>query len=146
MKLEEVSQPKPPITLTFTTHDLEPQGFFQRLFGLPVKKNALIELTNALARSNDLKKVTLDTVAQLNGKYRTDIHRKFAPDLVQLYRQHLAECLQDRKLSEREIEDTWHLKRLFGITDAEHEKLYGEAALDTYKHSLAEVVQHHHIC
>lgn len=112
-----------------------------KLLGRQPKKNALAELNNRLVEAASVRDVTLDTVHELNTRYDVDLHRRFDDELKQLYRSFLFHCLADREFSQEEIDDLWHLKGLFGITDSEHEALYNEAAQDTYKKSLTDVLK-----
>ena len=112
-----------------------------KLLGRDSKNNALVDLNNRLVGAPSVREVTLDTVHELNRRYEIDIHRRFDDELKQLYRSFLFHCLADREFSQEEVDDVWHLKSLFGITDADHESLYEEAAQETYKKSLTEVLK-----
>src|SRR5687768_3946265 len=109
-------------TSHFVPRELKPDGPFSWLLG-PEKANALVELNNALAEGPGVRQVTLDTVDHLNRKYKVDIHRRFRPELTELYRTFLRQCLRDRIFTQDETEDVWHLKSLFGISDRDHECL-----------------------
>jgi hypothetical protein len=124
----------------FIARTLESPGMLNKLLGRQSKTNALVELNNRLVEAPTVRDVTLDTVHELNTKYQVDLHRRFDHELKQLYRSFLFHCLADREFSQDEIDDLWHLKALFGITDAEHESLYQEAAQETYKKTLNEVL------
>lgn len=120
---------------TFTRRDLKPEGFFGRLFGSN-KANALIELNNALAKAASVRDVRLETIDALNRKYRIEIDRKFHSQLAEMYHAFLRACLADRTFTQEEIDDIWHLKALFGISDIEHEKMYEVEALAAYATDL----------
>jgi hypothetical protein len=134
--LNKAPMPSP----TFIRKDLKPDGFFGKLFG-PRKVNALMELNNVLADAKDVRQVMLETVDGLNQRYKTDIHRKFRSELAELYRTFLRDCLQDRVFTEDEVNQVWHLKALFGISDKEHERLYQAEAVDAYKADLNAVLK-----
>jgi hypothetical protein len=125
----------------FIARTLESPGLFNKLLGRESKANALVEFNNRLVDAASVREITLDTVHELNTRYDIDFHRRFDDDLKQLYRSFLFYCLADREFSQQEVDDLWHLKTLFGITDAEHETLYQEAAQETYKKSLTEVLK-----
>lgn len=120
---------------------LKSPGFLKRILGLKAKEDALTELNNALASTGNVRSITLDWIEQLNCKYRTDLHRKFPRELRQLYAAFLLSCLEDRQFTQEEIDDLWHLKVLFGISDSDHEGLYRSAALEVYKADLMNVLQ-----
>jgi hypothetical protein len=125
----------------FSLQPLQKPGFFHRIFRIRLRTNALVELTNALANAVDVQQLTLDTLSEINVTYKTDIHRKFRPELANLYREFLSFHLSERKMSKRELDEVWHLKKLFGINDAEHEKIYQEAAVERYERTLSEVLK-----
>src|SRR5688572_13086529 len=131
--------------IPFVARALEAPGMVNKVFGGLPKRNALAELNNRLVEASSVRDVTLDTVHELNTRYQTDIHRRFDDELKQLYRSFLFHCLADREFSQEEVDDLWHLKALFGITDADHESLYQEAAQETYKRTLTEVLSHHKV-
>jgi hypothetical protein len=125
----------------FLTRALESPGLLNKLLGRQQKNNALVELNNRLVEAGSVRDVTLDTVHEINTRYDTDLHRRFDDELQQLYRSFLFHCLEDREFSQEEVDDLWHLKTVFGISDADHESIYQQAAQDTYKKSLAEVLK-----
>lgn len=124
----------------FATKALESAGVLNKLFRTQPKKNAFLELNNALAQAGSIRDVTLETVQDVNSRYSVDLHKRFRDDLQDLYRKFLCFCLQDRQFTQEEIDDLWHLKALFGITDQDHEKLYQETAVGTYKRKLHEIL------
>ncbi len=125
----------------FNPQALQKPGLLHRIFKIPLRANALVELNNALANAVDVQQVTLDTLSQINVIYKTDIHRKFGPELAKLYKQFLSLHLSEKKTSNKELDEVWHLKKLFGINDAEHETIYQEAAVETYERTLSEVLK-----
>ena len=125
----------------FSLQPLQKPGLFHRIFRIPLRTNALVKLTNALANAVDVQQVTLDTLSEINITYKTDVHRKFRSELAKLYREFLSFHLSERKMSKKELDEVWHLKKLFGISDAEHEKIYQEAAVESYERTLSEVLK-----
>lgn len=124
----------------FVARVLQSAGLFQKLVGSEPKANAFAELNNALADAQSVRAVSLDAVQELNARYGINLHRKFERELKEMYRSFLLFCLSDRQFTQEEVEDLWHIKTLFGISDEDHEGIYQEVAVETYKQTLEEVL------
>jgi hypothetical protein len=125
----------------FNQQPIQKPGFIRRLLKIPLRSNALVELNNALASVDHVQEVTLDALSEINSTYKTDIHRTFHAELAQVYRGFLSFHLTEKKMGKRELDEVWHLKRLFGIGDTEHETIYQEATVECYKHKLSDVLK-----
>lgn len=111
-----------------------------RLFNRHPQQNAFAELNNALAAADTVRRVTLDTIDQINAKYKTDLHRTCRKQMEVMYKEFLAFCLADRQFSEEEVDDLWHLKAMFGISDNVHNEIYAEVGKEVYRRGIAEVL------
>lgn len=126
--------------IPFVQRAYQDGGLLHKVLNSNPSINAFIELNNTLAAATNLQEVTLDFIQELNQKYNTDLHRKFRRELESLYRDFLIHCLKDRIFTDEEIAAIWHLKALFGLDDADHERIYREVALATYEKDLEEAL------
>ena len=115
---------------------LEPSTIFNR----HPSQNAFTELNNALAASNSVREVTLDCIAQINAKYKTDLHKTCAKRMEVMYKEFLAFCLADRQFSKQELDDLWHLKTLYAISDNTHNIIFADVGKEIYRRGIGEVV------
>ena len=127
-------------SLNLFRESLEEPSVLQKLRGTPPKRNAFRELKNQLIDAEKLTDVDEDFVYSLEEKYGVDLQREFFHDLRKLYVKFITFFLLDEHASEEEIADVWHLKKIFGISGAEHERLFKKAAKATYQRSLISVL------
>jgi hypothetical protein len=111
-----------------------------RLFNRHPQPNAFAELNNALAASDTVRRVTLDAIGKINAKYKTDLHRTCRKQMEVMYKEFMAFCLADRQFTQEEVDDLWHLKALFGLSDAVHNAIYAEVGKEVYRRGIAEVL------
>ena len=107
--------PSPP----FQHREAEEPSGFRRLIGHPLKRNALVELTNLLADGATVRTVTAADVERIGAAYGVDIQTEFSRDLFHLYEVFLRHCLEDNELSDQDRIDLDHLCDLFGLLPTE---------------------------
>jgi hypothetical protein len=114
---------------------------FQAFFGMNLKPNAIIELTNLLAKSRDVRTVRPDAIVFLNEKYKLDMHLVFRQEFEDSYREYIRYCLADRQFSKEESDNIFHLKKLFGISDKKHNEIYEEVGKEVYGQCVREALE-----
>lgn len=124
----------------FQSYPLHQPNWLGRLLGRQPRFNAFVELKNALATSDSVRKIGLDMVEKLNTKYRTDVQRKFSRQLQGLHKDFMLFCLADHRFSTEEVRDVWHLKSLFGISSQLHKQTLHEVVEETFNRSIDEVL------
>lgn len=117
-----------------------PTGFLRRLFGLKSPNNSLIELINTFAKSSAIDAVTLETISDINRRYKVDLHTRYGSELETLYRKYILYCFDCLQLAGNTIDNIFHLKSLFAITDEKHNAIYLSAGTEFYKKSLKEAL------
>lgn len=65
--------------------ELEQAASFWRLLGRQPKRNALVELTNALAAAPTVKEVSSADVDRIGATYGVDVRSEFAEEFGELY-------------------------------------------------------------
>ncbi|MFQ3598771.1 MAG: hypothetical protein SNJ55_03720 [Chloroherpetonaceae bacterium] len=123
----------------FTRKPLKAQSFFQKLFRRQPPENAVTEINNLLA-SKPLLDVRLTEVSNILAKYKPNVVRLFARDITQLYERYLQHCLTDKALSDKDLEELKHLKRLLSLNDKAVKDIHLKVAKQIYKESLEEAV------
>ena len=118
---------------------LKKPNFFQRLFKLTPKENAIIEINNLLG-SKSLDSIVIEDIASIAMRYNVDLHRKFNSRLVELYQRYLQRCLSDNILSEEELRALNLLKHLLALTDTEVTELHNILASAIYRKSYEEAI------
>lgn len=123
----------------FTRKSLKPQSFFQKIFRRQPPENAVTEINNLLA-SKPLLDVRLTEVSNILAKYKPNVLRLFAHDIMQLYERYLQHCLTDKALSDKDLEALNHLKRLLSLNDKAVKDIHLKVAKQIYKESVEEAV------
>lgn len=129
--------PTPP----FHHQELEQAGGFRRLIGRPVKRNALIELTNKLAAASTVRDVSLADVDRIGAAYGVDMRSEFAPDFSALYETALRHCLADRELSAADKEGLDHLRTILGLAEAATAAKHQEVAATLFRAAARATLQ-----
>jgi envelope transporter Tic110/Armadillo-like protein len=123
----------------FKTRELKKPSFIQKILGGRPKENGINEINNLLAEKN-LKSVTIEDIQTIANNYKINLNKKFRPHVKELYGQYLTHCLDDKHLSEQEIDDLKHLKELLGLNDKEIEEIHNQIAGKIYKTEVDKAV------
>ncbi|HAI74763.1 MAG TPA: hypothetical protein DCM08_00820 [Microscillaceae bacterium] len=119
----------------YSQKDLKPTSIFRQLLGGKYKPNAIIEINNLLAEK-DLLSITIDDIQHIAEKYSASLHQEFAKELLKLYKDYLQICLEDKYISEAELNDLRHLKYILSLTDMDVEQAHQELAGKIYQTEL----------
>jgi hypothetical protein len=123
----------------------EKPSFFQRLLGRHPRRNAYIELVNALAAAPTIEKISAAFVGGLNARYRLNLTRDYKHDVEALFEKYLRHSLEDKAFSQEELNDLKHLKLLFGLTDNEAEALRRRAVEQVYGSAVGTAIGDHRL-
>lgn len=119
---------------------LKKRTFFQKMLGQKPKENALIEINNLLAEK-DLRLITVDEIHNITNKYGVNLISDFGEDTFIFYRNYLTSCLEDKFLSEEEIEDLKNLKKILGLSDKDVNQIHAEMSGSIYKDAVDKVIE-----
>jgi len=123
----------------FMKRELEKPSWLQRLFGITPKINAVIEINNLLAEK-PVKELSPNDIENIAEEYNVNVIKKFKPELLEFYRRYLNYCLNDKHLSDTEINDLKHLKCLFNVNDKDFNAVYREVTKRIYKTEVEKAV------
>jgi hypothetical protein len=126
-------------TTPFIKEELWEVGFFKKLLGISHKPNAVIELKNLLAAKTPTE-ISIEEVAAIAGRYKIDFRKRFSDDIASMYEKYIRFCLEDRELSQAELDNLSALKRLLMITDPEAKSILNKVASEVYKKAVDEVL------
>jgi hypothetical protein len=129
-----------PQTTPFRTLPLAGRSPLQRLLDRRPRENAWIEVNNLLAETRDVRAVRPEQVARIAERYRIPLRGEFCGRLERLYRDYLLFCLADRRLTDDELCDLAHLKRIFRLSDTVVSAIHESVARQVYSHSVDEVL------
>ena len=118
---------------------LKKPNFFQRLFKITPKENAIIEINNLLG-SRPLYTIEVDEIEVIAARYKVNLHRKFNSRLMGLYQRYLQRCLSDNNLSEDELNALNSLKHLLALSDNEVTELHNKLVSDIYRKSYEAAI------
>jgi hypothetical protein len=93
-------------------------SFIEAILKREPKFNAIIEINNLLA-TKAIVEVSVEEIQAIAKQYNINIRSAFRSYLQDFYTLYLRYCFQDRKLSENEIEELKHLKKILCLSDKE---------------------------
>lgn len=120
--------------------ELKKPGFFQKLFNNFPDDNAVFELNNLLA-TKPVMEISIDEVIAISKKYEVDLYGKYLKQLKSLYITYLKSSLEDKSLSDTEIEELRHLKALLSLTDNDIKQIHNSISYDLYKQTMYEAIK-----
>jgi len=124
----------------FKPRQLVSPSFFHRMFGKLPRKNAIIDLKNALAATTRVSELSNLTIVELSNKYKVDMFKAFSKDLQRIYTDYIKYCLRDHKFSQDEAQDLSHLQQIFAIPDRQHNQIYQQAAEEIFRKALNDIL------
>ncbi|MFW5759880.1 MAG: hypothetical protein ACOCXH_02740 [Cyclobacteriaceae bacterium] len=95
-----------------------PKNIWHRLFGSKNKDMALAEIYNLLSRSEVLE-VKYQDIYNISSKHHVKLHKDMTAEISKIYREFLQFCLEDSYLSDHEIKELQHLKKILSLNDQE---------------------------
>lgn len=127
-------------THAFQLKPLKRRGIIHKLLKKQPRSNFVIEINNLLATKH-ISDVTTEDIISIMGKYRSGFSNKVLQGLHNLYSDYLVYCLEDKMLSDEEINNLNHLKEILGINDPEIKALHNAITGAIYRKSVHEAVQ-----
>lgn len=112
----------------------------QRWLGREPKKNVVVDIRNLLARAPRVSGVREADIRTVSETHDVDPCRTFPTELEAIYGEFLSHCLKDKVLSDEELSDLRHLKRLFGLPDVAVERVHERVVGEVYQEGVAEAV------
>ncbi|MCF7921055.1 MAG: hypothetical protein K9N06_14290 [Candidatus Cloacimonetes bacterium] len=123
----------------FRKKPLQDRDIWQKLWGKRISENFLIELNNLLA-DKPLLQIRLEEVNRLCRRYKVSNISQFSRRLAGFYHSYLQYCLEDRKLSNDEIQELSHLKGLLGLSDRTVKEVHQSLATAIYGQELEKTM------
>lgn len=120
--------------LPFLAEQLQNPNWFQRLFHLCVKKNAIIEINNMFAGSDDIRKITHNEIESVMTSYKTDINSR--QECLSFYDKYLLHAISDNELDELDMSILAYLQTTFNIPEERARQMREERTRDYYKKEL----------
>jgi hypothetical protein len=119
---------------------LQRPSLAQRMLNRPPRENAWIEVNNLLADVAEIRGVRPEQVARVAERYRMPLRGEFCGRLERLYRDYLLYCLADRRLTEEELSDLAHLKRILRLDERVVCAIHESVAKQVYSQSVDAVL------
>ncbi len=125
---------------SYNQKNLQKPSFFQKILGQKIKDNAIIEVNNLLAEK-DLKQIQIDDIHKIELAYGVSFAVDFENELQDFYKSYLKSCLEDKFISDSELQDLRDLKRILGLNDRQITLIHKELAGQIYKSEVEKVIQ-----
>lgn len=124
----------------YAKQTLKKQSFFQKVLGQKIKENALIELNNLLA-AKQLKDITAEEVHEIAQKYGVNFQTDYDAEVSDFYKNYLKQCLEDKFISEEELQDLKELKRILLLNDKKVDEIHQQLAGEIYRNAVEQVIE-----
>jgi hypothetical protein len=124
----------------FDVESLRNPNWLQRLFRLPVKKNAAVEVNNLLAQATSVRAVPGDEIDRIFEKYRLNSNRAFHAERLGLYRKYVDSCLSRKAISDEEAADLSHLRGILKLDEKETEQMQLEGVTPLYQRRVNDAL------
>ncbi len=111
-----------------------------KLFGKKPNPNAIVKLNNLLA-SKAVLDVTIKDVQSIVFEYRVNLKRNFPDDIRGFYQTYFEHCLDDKFLSDDEVKELIHLKRILTLNDKDVEIIHNQVAGKIYQKAVDEALE-----
>jgi len=124
----------------FTVKKLKNPSLVDKLLHKSPKINAILELNNLLA-SKPIQEISNEDVQGISYQYKSNLKKDFYDQIANLYKKFLVFCLEDKKLSENEIDQLRHLKGLLNLTDLEVSSIHEKTAGEVYRMEVHRAIE-----
>jgi len=123
----------------YTIAELKQPNFFQQLFKILPKENAITEINNLLA-TKSLSEIKVEEIEAISAKYKIDLHEKLLVELKELYQHYLKHCFEDNILTDNDLDSLICLKYILMLNDSDVNELHTKLASDIFKESYDEAI------
>lgn len=125
----------------FIKKPLQKKSLWQKIWHKQIPENLVIELNNLFAGKQILD-VASPEVSSICSRYDAVTLAQSQRRFLGYYHQYLQKCLEDKKLTEREIAELAHLKNLLGLPDRlikqTHTAIAGRLYGEEYEKRIAD--------
>lgn len=129
----------------FQARDANERGLLKRVAGRMTRQAAVHELETLLAEADCVRDVTLENLRRLGERHGVDLECQLLTLRRTLYRRFLEHCLLDYSLSETEVEDLEHLRRLLHLADEDVAHLQDQVSRQVYGAAVEDVLADHRL-
>lgn len=119
---------------------LKKPGFIQRVLGQQVKENVILEINNLLAEK-EFNTIQVDDIQAIAAKYGVNLALDYDTEVRDFYKAYLQTCLEDKFISDSELEDLKHLKYILGINDKHIDEIHHDLAGKIYKSEVQKIIK-----
>lgn len=120
-------------------------GVLANLLSRSPSRTVVHDIEGLLAGSQRVCDVPADAVQRLAAGQGVDLERKLLGPRLSLYRRFLGHCLMDSALSESEIADLAHLRKILRLKDDDAGRVHEEVALSVYGQAIDSVLEDHRL-
>lgn len=115
------------------------QSLMQRLLKQQPEDNAILEVNNLLA-TTDVQSISESDIKNISQRYKVNLVNKFSLNLEEFYAVLFNYALNDKHLSEEEVNDLEHLKVIFQLDSKNISLINQKIGKDIYQKSFEEAV------
>lgn len=116
-------------------------GIFTNLLARPAGGTVVHDIEGLLAGARRVCDVPAEDVQRLAAKHGVDLDRRLLGPRLSLYTRFLEHCLVDSALSESEIDDLAHLRKILRLQDDDARRVHEEVALRVYGQAIDRVLE-----
>jgi len=127
------------LTDVFPIRAMKNPNFFQQLFKITPKINAIIEINNLLG-TKYLRDIKANEILEICTRYKTNLRGNLLTNAKELYSKYLEKCLKDFLLTDDESNNLSHLGNLLLLKEKEMAELHNKLAGEIYKRIYDETL------
>lgn len=116
----------------YTIQEFKKPTFFQKLFNVAPKENAIVEINNLLA-TKPINEIHVEEIEAISSKYRVNLYKKYSSNLKQLYLPYVKKCCEDNILHPQELNELNMLRLILVLSRNDADELLNTVASEIYK-------------
>ncbi len=129
----------------FQTAGADESGLIGKVFGSRARGAAMREIESLLAAAPRVTDVSVAEVRGAGSSHAVDVTRHLRAPCLAMYRRYLEYCFVDRKLSDDEVEDLAHLRRILCLEESACSPLHDEVAVALYGAAVDQALADHRL-
>src|SRR5690554_5352406 len=124
----------------FTRIPLRRRSALDHVLRRKPQENAWLEVNNLLADAVAIRSVRPEQVARIAESYGVPLRGEFCGKLERLYRDYLLYCLADHRLTQDEMADLAHLKRILRLNHRAVSEVHENVARSLYSRGVGDLL------
>lgn len=124
----------------YKTQEIKKSSFFEKIFKIKPKKNALLEIVNLLAEVDNFSNIKPQSIEKIAEEYKINLSMNFKEERENIFEQYIKYALEDKHLSEKERDNAKLLKQILFLNDGQARKVLNNACKKIYEEAYQHAI------